>query len=255
MPRDPTLFTQTGPTATSKSYRGTTIPIEPAPPNETPSQKVARLRAAAQRAKLAQGSSWDRIVHRGRLVADVAHRTTATALIGFSVFFGVYTVLCFGDMIVYNRRKRAEFYAVMENLRADEYTKALEAESIGAATDDQMLLINQERARYQQMLLDKERAEKGVWRRMKESVVGTEAYEGQKGGRLGLGKKKEKGEGSVGTAVGDMLAKRDEKLRVGDGAIGVSRPTVGGPLDRLGHQTAEAVTKSTKSWTDWVLRR
>jgi hypothetical protein len=85
MPTDPTLFTQTGPTATSKApYKGTRIPIEPAPPNETPSQKVARLRAAAQRAKLAQGSTWDRVVHRGRIWADRAHRITATGLIGFS---------------------------------------------------------------------------------------------------------------------------------------------------------------------------
>lgn len=174
-----------------------------------------------------------------------------------AVFFGVYTVLCFGDMIVYNRRKRTEFYAVMEKLRSDEYTKALEAESRGKATDDDMLLINQERSRYQQMLMDQEKAEKGVWKRMKESVVGTEEYEEKKGGKLGLGGRKKE---NVTDAVGDMLEKRDDKLRVTAAASKVANTAnglvrTGGPLDQMAQQTADSVTKRTKSWTDWASRR
>ncbi|KIV99792.1 uncharacterized protein PV09_08597 [Verruconis gallopava] len=253
MPTDPTLFTQTGPTATSKApYKGTRIPIEPAPPNETPSQKVARLRAAAQRAKLAQGSTWDRVVHRGRIWADRAHRITATGLIGFSVLFGMYTAFCLGDMIMYNRRKRTEFYAVMEKLRADEYAKAVEAQSRGQATDDQILLINQEQMRFEQMRLDQERKEKGVWRRLKESIVGTEAYEEQKGGKLGLGRKKEE---TVGEAVSDLLASRDEKLQMGTQKLESAHPPAGGPLDQLGQQTADTVSKTSKSWTSWITGR
>lgn len=164
-------------------------------------------------------------------------------------------------MIVYNRRKRAEFYAVMEKLRADEYTKALDAESHGQATDDQMLLINQERARYEQMQIDQEKREKGVWRRMKESMVGTEAYEEQKGGTLGIGRRKEDMKESVGEAVGELLAQKGEKVRIGaekvEALVGASahKPVAGGPLDQLGQQTAESVSKSTKSWTDRLTGR
>lgn len=159
-------------------------------------------------------------------------------------------------MIVFNRRKRTEFYAVMEKLRSDEYAKALEAESIGQATDDQMLLINQERARFEQMRIDKEKKEKGIWRRMKESVVGTEAYEEQKGGTLGIGRRKDE-TGSVGQAVGDLLAEKESKLKAEARELGVlaHQSLPGGPLDQLGQQTAETVTKNTKSWTSWMTGR
>jgi hypothetical protein len=167
-------------------------------------------------------------------------------------------------MIVYNRRKRTEFYAVMEKLRSDEYAKALEADAKGEATDDQTLLINQERARMEQMRIDKEKKEKGVWRRMKEQVVGTETYEEQKGGTLGVGRKRgghDAPKSSVGEAVGDLLASRDEKLGFGGekaaGVVGTpagARP-VGGPLDQLAQQTAESVSSNTKSWTSWITGR
>lgn len=165
-------------------------------------------------------------------------------------------------MIVYNRHKRTEFYAVMEKLRSDEYAKALEAESTGQATDDQMLLINQERARFEQMRIDQERREKGVWQRMKESVVGTESYEEQKGGTLGVGRRRgeDSKKESVGEAVGDLLAKRDEKIKFGAEKVealvgGAPGRNVGGSLDRLGQQTAESVSKNTKSWTSWLTGR
>lgn len=49
---------------------------------ETPKEKVTRLRAAHEAAKQAQVTRWDRIVVRGRVWADVAHRVTVLGLIG-----------------------------------------------------------------------------------------------------------------------------------------------------------------------------
>jgi hypothetical protein len=163
-------------------------------------------------------------------------------------------------MIVYNRRKRTEFYAVMEKLRSDEYAKAIEADARGEATDDQMLLINQERARLEQMRIDKEKKEKGVWRRMKETVIGTETYEEQKGGTLGLGRRRtdDAPKGSVGEAVGELLAQKEQQVKLGAEhavrAVGSSTNTrgAGGPLDQLGQQTADSVSNNTKSWTSWL---
>lgn len=64
-------------------------PPAPSPPNaspseETPAQKVARLRAARFAAKQAQIPLWDRIVVEGRIWADRIHRFTALSLIGFT---------------------------------------------------------------------------------------------------------------------------------------------------------------------------
>ena len=52
--------------------------------NETAAQKVARLRAAHAMQKEAQISTWDRVVVRGRVIADAAHRFTALGLIGLT---------------------------------------------------------------------------------------------------------------------------------------------------------------------------
>ena len=160
-------------------------------------------------------------------------------------------------MIVYNRRKRTEFYAVMEKLRSDEYAKALEAQAEGKATDDQMLLINQENLRFEQQRIDKEKKEKGVWRRMKESVVGTEMKEEKKGGTLGIGRRNEK-QDSVSAAVQDVLSQRDEKLKMSlhhDKVEDSLGRVAGGPLDQIGQQTADAVSSNTRSWTSWITGR
>lgn len=144
----------------------------------------------------------------------------------------------------------------MEKLRSDEYAKALEAEAKGQATDDQMLLIRQETARFEQMRIDKEKKEKGVWRRMKEGVVGTETYEEQKGGTLGIGRRKEDKTETVGEAVNNLLASKADKLNLHHNKVedSISR-VAGGPLDQIGQQTADSVSKNTKSWTSWVTGR
>ena len=56
-------------------------------PLETPAQKVARLRAAHAAKRASEISSWDRIVVRGRIIGDAAHRITVLGLIGLT---GVY---------------------------------------------------------------------------------------------------------------------------------------------------------------------
>jgi Cytochrome oxidase c assembly len=55
--------------------------MKSAPPGETPQEKVRRLRAAADAAKLGQISTFDKIVIRGRVWADRAHRFTTLTLI------------------------------------------------------------------------------------------------------------------------------------------------------------------------------
>jgi hypothetical protein len=93
MPRsatDATRFTSTTPHATAKPPasalnlpgRSSLPQRTPGPPGETPQEKVRRLRAAADRARDAQISTLDKLLVRGRLWADRAHRITALTLIG-----------------------------------------------------------------------------------------------------------------------------------------------------------------------------
>ena len=80
-PKDSTRFTATGVWAHPRSGRTTTLNAAPAPKNETPQQKVKRLREAANRAKMAQVTTWDWIYLYGRLAADAAHRFTVYGII------------------------------------------------------------------------------------------------------------------------------------------------------------------------------
>lgn len=104
MPRsatDATRFTSTTPHASkpiSKPTSAAHLPSRNTPPRkpagktgaaapaaaggETPLEKVKRLRAAADRARDAQVSTFDKVLVRGRVWADRAHRFTALTLIG-----------------------------------------------------------------------------------------------------------------------------------------------------------------------------
>ncbi len=104
MPRsasDATRFTSTTPHATSHAAprvakaapfyphqsnpgNGPRIIAEAGPAGETPQQKVARLRAAAARAREGKMTGFDKAVVKGRVWADRAHRITALGLIGIT---------------------------------------------------------------------------------------------------------------------------------------------------------------------------
>ncbi|KAF2431264.1 hypothetical protein EJ08DRAFT_611127 [Tothia fuscella] len=269
--KDPTLFTQTGPHASAKPMppRGTTIPIGgPAPPNETPQQKVARLREAARRSKIAQESTWDKVVMRGRVVADFAHRATTLSLIGFTAVAGVVVAISLGDMMVHNRRKRNEWFNVQQELHRRDLEAANLALAAGTANEDQMLLINRERAREE---AEREKlAKKGVFARAKDALFQGMDKEEVPGGTLGVVPvaSRESRQGNTGEgvlkAVEDTVRQGKEKLREEKERLSTAteawdskhaRPVVGGQLDQMGEKTAIAVSGSTKSWTDWALRR
>ncbi|KFY54075.1 hypothetical protein V496_07327, partial [Pseudogymnoascus sp. VKM F-4515 (FW-2607)] len=94
-PTDATRFTSTTPHATKPFYPASanpgpsTLPAHDssaaaAPAGETPQQKVRRLREAANRAREGRMTGFDRLVVRGRVWADRAHRVTAIGLIGIT---------------------------------------------------------------------------------------------------------------------------------------------------------------------------
>lgn len=199
-------------------------PKNPSPaPTETPAQKVARLRAQRAALRDAEITRWDRIVFRGRIIADAAHKITVTGLIIFSgvssfpipqihfkfnwvptgpaidllcSFYSLVSltslyfpppsslndltnlltllaVLCAGvtifalsDMIIYNRRKRKEWYAQKTLERQTNLLTAIENEKAGLPlSEEQTIVMNQERARFKD---EEERARK--WRERWESL-------------------------------------------------------------------------------------
>ncbi|KAI9881278.1 MAG: hypothetical protein M1830_005564 [Pleopsidium flavum] len=308
---DATRFTATSPHAYSKPPTATFSPSSPSrvprssgtPPNtpfnrssiplgdETPHEKVARLRHAARMAKEAQVSQFDKIVIRGRVWADRAHRVTALGLIGATGIAGAVAIFALGDMIIYNRRKRRDYFAEQSALHKTRLAEAKVAAARGAADEDQMLLINRERAADE---AERARSAKnGVFKRTKEWLFsGLKNEEGGIGGAAldvlgeeGLRKMGAEAEGTVSTEAAAMhpLAREvttnvtegndgrpqlgrpagpesksqilkavDEKRREGERAL-ERQGAEAGSLDRLAENTtASTSTGSREGWTSWV---
>lgn len=69
-------------TSSQTSQTSQNLQNQSSPSGETPRQKVERLRAQARAARLAQsGNAFDRIIERGRRVANSAHKVMIYTLI------------------------------------------------------------------------------------------------------------------------------------------------------------------------------
>ena len=192
-----TRFTSTTPHATTFNYQPSSqagrnrpppnfaSPQSPAPassqqpyppPNETPLEKVARLRAAHRATVAAQETSaFDRFLASGRNVADRAHRLTAYGLILFSGLAVCVTAYGTVSLITHSRRQKRA-WVERELDRLDGARKAFLS---GTANAEQLHLLEQERAGTEMQTAKMREAERkkaeGVWGRLKGMVGGTMA--------------------------------------------------------------------------------
>ncbi|KAF2097266.1 hypothetical protein NA57DRAFT_77520 [Rhizodiscina lignyota] len=242
--RDATLFTQTGPYASSKP---THLKLDSvAPPNETPAQKVARLRAAAQRARLGQESTWDKVVRHGRVVADKSHRITVYSLLIFSGLAGAFITFSMVDLILYNRRKKKEWAAVEKVQRAATLTAAIEAVEQGTASEAQAAIVQNEREKAAE-------AERKNNRKWSDFFYSGLSKEEKPGGTLAAAIVTQEQEQGVPMSVvkaveeyeADKEAKRDQ----------AARTVKGGHLDQIAENAAQAATEGTKGWMSWIRGR
>lgn len=270
-PSDATRFTATGPYASSSNSFAQNTPGQfnqidfgSAPAGETPQQKIARLRAAAAAAKLGKESKFDSAVRVGRIWADRAHRITAVSLIGLTVVSGAVATAGITDMLMHNRRRRNEWLAEQQIKSARELSEAKQALAGGVATDDQVLLINRERAADAAAEAQKNRP--GMFKRATNWLFSGLSQEEQKGGRLGT-TAAATGPGATMAHVKDETAgqqhdrsvlqavedKIEPHRRQGEKVQELLNP-VGGPLDRQAQQTTDAVSDSSKGWFNWLRR-
>ncbi|KIW19877.1 hypothetical protein PV08_00452 [Exophiala spinifera] len=149
--------------------------------NETPQEKVARLRAAARLARdQASSSPLERVIEGGRVWADRAHRFTAYGLILFAGVTVVVAAYGTTSLIAHNRRqKRAWIERELDRLDA-----ARQAFLRGDATAEQLHLLEQERAGEEMEAARKREVERkkseSYWSRLK-SIMSANAAAGQMG--------------------------------------------------------------------------
>ncbi|KAJ4304931.1 hypothetical protein N0V90_000459 [Kalmusia sp. IMI 367209] len=254
-PRDSTRFTATGVWAHTKpGGRATTLQFaDPAPKNETPQQKVKRLRDAANRAKMAQVTKWDYMYLYGRMAADAAHRFTVYGIIFATGCIGVLAVFSIGDMVVYNRRKRAIFFEDQEREQAKILALARDAVLSGSATPAQTALV--EGIAEEERLMEIKKAERKLPSRMLWFLHGdwNEDKSLKEQRRLAVEDfQKKEGEASQSGSV-TQAVQAAHQARLNSAEV----PPIGGPLDQQAAKAtafAENTAKGvSRGWFGWIL--
>ncbi|CAG5149767.1 uncharacterized protein ALTATR162_LOCUS2443 [Alternaria atra] len=255
-PKDSTRFTATGVWAhTRPGGRATTLQFaDPAPKNETPQQKVKRLREAANRAKMAQVTRWDYMYLYGRMAADAAHRFTVYGLIFATGCVGVLAVFSIGDMIVYNRRKRAIYFAEEERAQAKILELARSAVASGTATPAQAALVTgiaEEQEAFEKKKAERKAPSKLLWW-LHGDWKEEQAIAEQR--RLAVEEiKRQEGQGNqnLGIAAAVQEARANDSTSTFTTSTS-STPVVGGPLDNTAEKAVHKVEETGKGWFGWM---
>ena len=164
-------------------------------------------------------------------------------------------------MIIYNRRKRKLYFEEQHRLLQQRLVEARAAFAKGIADEDQMLVLNRERAAEEAEAARK--AKKGIWKSIKR-MFSTEGLKQEQTDPLDvLGEEGLRKMGGDSPVVGEVVQAANE----GPGSSGIiqaveekrrsrerepqSHGLEEGSLDRVGGEAAEA-TKARRSWTSWV---
>lgn len=254
-PVDSTRFTATGVWAhTRPGGRATTLHFaDPAPKNETPQQKVKRLREAANRAKMAQVTRWDYMYMYGRMAADAAHQFTVYGLIFATGCVSVLAVFSIGDMVVYNRRKRNMYFAEEERVQARILEAARSAVASGTASPAQAALV--QGIAEEQEAWEKKQAERKIPSKLLWWMHGgwNEQKEISEQRRLAVEEiRKEAAKGVQGLGVTAAVQEARANATGASSLTSSSTPLVGGPLDNTAERAAQQieakVEQTGKSW-------
>ncbi|KAL9607418.1 MAG: hypothetical protein Q9167_007671 [Letrouitia subvulpina] len=117
----------------------------PPPPNETPAQKVARLRAQRERELMKNIPLWDLVVVQGRIWADRVHTITLFGLLLSALILFVGGTIVITDMIFYNRREKRLYKAAYRNTYEQRLDEAITLQQKGEKLSEfQQLIIDEE---------------------------------------------------------------------------------------------------------------
>lgn len=83
------------------------------------------------------------VIAKGRRFFDVAHRGAVLSLIGLTAIAGLMTVYTAADMIMYNKKRKAEFLEAQRKMEADSLEAARLAYMTGKATPEQVQLVEE----------------------------------------------------------------------------------------------------------------
>lgn len=179
---------------------------------------------------------------------------------------GGVTVYALGDMMVYNRKKRAQFFEEQKAVHSNAVYKAREAIQAGRASEEDVQFIQREEQHDVQVaeIARAKAAKKGIFTRGKEWMFsGLKKDEGDDEGQTQgyeaithevNGKEERLSE--VAKAIGEQKSQFADKAKQAF-ADEKDKQRSGGPLDRLGTSTKPEHTEQPKSggWTSFMTGR
>ncbi|QKX62434.1 uncharacterized protein TRUGW13939_09595 [Talaromyces rugulosus] len=209
---------------------------------ETPRQKVERLRAQARAARLSQKSSLvDRIIERGGRAANGAHKVIIYTLIAASGVCGALTIYSAVSLTMWNRRQRELWL----DRQLQDLQSAREAYVAGTATPEQLEILRNEKIGEIEQQKIKETKEQRLWNRTKRFL-----FEGMKKEGASDDNKK------IGVLEALNASKADEVAAAATSSTAVSKAVPEpGPLDVLAANAETSAKQSAKGWSDWIWRR
>jgi hypothetical protein len=167
----------------------------------------------------------------------------------------VLAVFSIGDMIVYNRRKRAIFFKQQEDEQARILASARDAVASGMATPAQRALVEGIREEEEAMAQKKKERKVGSrllwwlhgdWKEEKaleeqRKLAVLDAVKQVKNEQSGLG---------VTQAVQEARTNSSPEPTLAGAPVNAS--TVGGPLDQVAANAASSTEKTSKGWFGWA---
>ncbi len=193
------------------------------------------------------------ITYRACRLALCENYALTDSLRGTTGIAGLITMYAMGDMMIYNRRKRNEWYIDQEQRRAKALVLAREAAAQGTANENQILLLNQERAAEEAE--EERRGKRGIFKRVKQMFYAGLSIEEHSFRTIpGGGEGTEETQAQVESGPPSDNAGSSIVAAVEDIKGKVSGPTVG-PLDRLAADVAQAGTTGSRSWSSWAKGR
>jgi hypothetical protein len=167
---------------------------------------------------------------------------------------GVLAVFSIGDMIVYNRRKRAIYFAEEERAQARILELARTAVAEGNATAAQAALVRG--IAEEQEAMEKKKAERKAPSRLLWWLHGDwkEEKEIAEQRRLALEEvKKLEMTGGSGTGIVDAVQEARQNFAPTSTSTSSPMPIVGGPLDNTAEKATQKVEQTGKGWLGWVM--
>ncbi|KAJ9231198.1 hypothetical protein DTO207G8_2859 [Paecilomyces variotii] len=263
---DATRFTATGPYVSSKAATTSATPYKlpgfmakkqgsgpsssgPGGKEETPKQKVERLRAEARAARIAASTSRvDTFIEKGRGIANRAHKAMIYTLIAASGVCGALTIYSVVSLTMYNRRQRELWLEKQLQTLQD----ARLAYANGTATDEQLEVLRQERIGELEKEAKEKEKEQKPWNKFKQYIFGglkidevPEESSTVNDGKLGV--------------IEALNAKKAEDSKLAENASTAAAPATHpiqpGQLDVLAENAESVAKQSARSWKSWFTGR